>query len=232
MLVAEQSDVGLDGLPDFADADVFVGRVGACGVAGAELEGREGHERLVAEGRRPEGLHAHVYALADEGMANVDVRGAEPEGARLHLAAGVLADDVIDLLVRVEFVGAHVYHHVTLIGYYVVLCAGIDDRHLHLRGTEEVADALEPVAAEPAKVVEDFVDGVDALVAGGMSRLAVSRHVEHHESFLCYGGLHARRFAHDGNVYRRQFRQCLYDAVGSRHLFFGGSEEDKVKGGG
>lgn len=62
-------EVGVDGVLNLADADIFIGRVGAGGLAGPQLEGWPGHESLVAEGRGAEGLLAHGDALLDKWMA-------------------------------------------------------------------------------------------------------------------------------------------------------------------
>ena len=70
---AKQLAVGADGMVDFADADELVGAVGACGVAGAELERRERHECLVAEGGGAEGCHAQLHTAAYKRMPGVDV---------------------------------------------------------------------------------------------------------------------------------------------------------------
>ena len=54
----EQREIGVDGVGDFAYAYVFVGRVGAGGVAGTQLERGPCHERLVAQRGRAKGRHS------------------------------------------------------------------------------------------------------------------------------------------------------------------------------
>ena len=87
----------------------------------------------------------------------------------LDVALDVLADDVEDLLVGVQLIGTHVDDHPVLVGNHVVLSASVDDRRLHLRWSEERADALKTVVAQPHEVVEGFIDGIDAFVASGMT---------------------------------------------------------------
>ena len=61
-----------------------------------------------------------------------------------------------------------------------------------------------------------------------MSAFAPGREVEHHETLLGHGGLHARGFAHDGHVDRGHQRECPGDAVLSGHLLFGRCQIDEV----
>ena len=61
-----------------------------------------------------------------------------------------------------------------------------------------------------------------------MTRFAVRYDIENHQSFFCYGGLHARGFAHDGYADGGQSGQDEADAIFARHLFFGRSQIYKV----
>ena len=102
--------------------------------------------------------------------------------------------------------------------------------HVHQRRTQQVAHPLEAVVAQPRQVVEHRVDGVHALATSGMSAAAMCLHVDHHQSFLCHGGLHARWLAHNGQVDVGQLWNHAADAVGTRHLFLGRGQIDEVVG--
>ena len=52
--------------------DKFIGRMGTGGFARTQFEGWEVHQRLVAEGRTAEWLHAHGYTFPDKRMCRVD----------------------------------------------------------------------------------------------------------------------------------------------------------------
>ena len=61
-----------------------------------------------------------------------------------------------------------------------------------------------------------------------MSGLAVSRHVEHHQTFLGNGRLHAGRLAYKSYIYLRQQWQNALHAVLSAYFFFGTCQKDEV----
>ena len=81
----EQLQVAAEGVFHLAETDILVGGMGAGRLSGSQLERREGHQGLVAEGGGTKGLHAYVGAAADEGMGEGDVRRAQVEGACLGL---------------------------------------------------------------------------------------------------------------------------------------------------
>ena len=54
------------------------------------------------------------------------------------------------------------------------------------------------------------------------------RDIEHHQSFLGNGRLHAGRFAHQSHVDAGQERECHLNAVLARHFFFAGSQVNHV----
>ena len=133
----EQLDVEIYGFADFAEPDIFVGGMGACGVAGPQFERREGHERLVAERGRAVGLFAHGEQLPDKGMAGVDAAGAQPCGAGLDIACDMRFYNVQYLLVGIEFVYPDVDGECASVGHLVVGGTGLDDGDAHLNGTQK-----------------------------------------------------------------------------------------------
>ena len=109
-----------------------------------------------------------------------------------------------------------------------MLCAGIDNRHRHLDRSEQGRYPFELVVAEPFDVVDGVVDGVVAFVAGCVSRLAVSRDVEHHQPLFGDGRLHAGRLSDECDVNLRQQGQNALYAAFSAHFLFGAGQEDEV----
>ena len=170
------------------------------------------------------------HTTLDERVIRVDVRGMQAEGMCVDITLDMRANDVVDLLVGVVFVGAHVDEHPAFVRDDIVLRTRMNYRERHLRGTEERTHLLKAKIPNPSHVVEGFIDRVDTLVACRMTTLAVAHDVEHHQSFLRDGGLHARRLAHDGHVDMGQQRQDTADAVLSRYLFLGRSQVDEVVG--
>ena len=79
--VVEQTSVELDGFAYLVKEDILVGRVGARRFARSYLDRREGHERLVREGRRPEGFASGEYAPSHEGVSWRYGRRVEPQRA-------------------------------------------------------------------------------------------------------------------------------------------------------
>ena len=94
-----------------------------------------------------------------------------------------------------------------------MLRAGLDDRDRHLDRSQQVALLRELIRTEPVDILDRLVDGVDALIAGGVSRLAGGDAIEHHQSLLGDRRTHAGRFAHHGEADRRQLGQDALDAV-------------------
>ena len=145
----------------------------------------------------------------------------EPEGVGVNLALYVGFYYVVDLLVGVVLVGAHVDEHLAAVGDDVVLRAGVDNGESHLRWAEELAHLLELIVLYPNHVVEGLVNGVHALVSRGVPALSVGNDIEHHQALLGYGGLHARGLAHYSHVNLRKQRQGARESLLARHLFFG-----------
>ena len=125
----------------------------------------------------------------------------------------ILLEELQHFLIRVEFVGADVHHRLTHVGYNIVLCAGFNHGHLHKCRPQQFADTLEAIVAQPLQVVEEGVDGIHPLVAGSVSRAAMRREVDHHQSFFCHSRLHSRWLTHNGYIDSWQQGQCLADAI-------------------
>ena len=117
---------------------------------------------------------------------------------RLHLALEMLADELEDFLVVVELVGADIHEHRALIRNHIVLGSGIHHGERHLGWSKELAHFFELVVTNPAHVIQRLVDSVYSFVSCRMSALAMSYHIQHHQSLFCYGRVHTGRFAHDG----------------------------------
>ena len=86
------------------------------------------------------------------------------------------------------------------------------------------------IRTEPVDRLDRLVDGVDALLAGGVSRLAGSDAVEYHQSLLGDRRTHAGRLAHHGEADRRQLGQDALNAVLARHFLLARGQEDQVVG--
>lgn len=71
--IFEHFQIGIERLSHFADADIFIGRVGTKRLAGTELERLPRHERLVAERRGAVGLEAETDAALDERVPGIDM---------------------------------------------------------------------------------------------------------------------------------------------------------------
>ena len=226
----EQTDVSGDRVTDLGAVDVLVRRVRAGRVARADLDGREAHERLVAERRRAEGLLAQHEAPLHERMLRLGPRGVEAEAPGLDLATYLFLDQLEEPLVAVELVRADVDRKLAAVGYDVMLRAGLDDRDRHLDRSQQVALLRELIRTEPVDVLDRLVDGVDTLIAGGVSRLAGGDAIEHHQSLLGDRRTHAGRFAHHGEADRRQLGQDALNAVLARHFLLARGQEDQVVG--
>lgn len=167
----EQTDVLGDSVLHLADKDELVGSVGTGGISRTELERSEWHERLVAQGGRPEGLHPHGDASLDEGVALGDMGGPQVEGACSHLAADMLTDKTKDSLVVVKLVSADVNHRTAGVGNHIVLGAGVHHGDIHPGRPQQRTLLLKTIVTQPHQVVEHGVNGVHTLAPGGMSRL-------------------------------------------------------------
>ena len=148
----------------------------------------------------------------------------QTEGVGVDLTLDIGFYDVVDFLVGVVLVGAHVNEHLAAVGNDIVLGASIDNGERHLRGAKKVARFLEFIVSYPNHVVQGFVYGVHTLVSRGVPTLSVSYYVEHHQALFSYGRLHARRLAHYCHVDFWKQRQCAGESVFARHLFFRRSE--------
>jgi len=94
-----------------------------------------------------------------------------------HLAAHMLANNVVDFLVGIKLVRPYVYQHRASVGYDVVLRARIDHGESHLDRSEELAYLGERKVSNPSHVVQGLIDGVHPLVSRGMAALAVGNEV-------------------------------------------------------
>ena len=149
---------------------------------------------------------------------------------RLALALEVLADEMIYLLVVVKLIGADIHQHRAGVGDDIVLGSGVHYGERHLGRSQELAHFLKLVIPDPSHVVECLVDGVHALVSGGMTALAMGDHVQYHQSLLCHGWLHARRLTHNRYINMRQERKGTADAILARHFLLGRGEVDEIVG--
>ena len=224
----QQLQIQADGLLYLADKDELVRRVRARALAGAHLHGGEGHQRLVGQRGRAEGRAAQGHGAAHQRMPGRHVRRAQAERTRLRLAADVLLDFLEQFFVGVALVAADVHDERAAVGDDVVLRAGADHRHAHLHRAQQGRDALEAVVAEPGDVFQYLIDGVVALVAGGVAGAAGGGDVQHHQPLLGDGGLHLRRLAHEGEADGRQLGQDALDALAAGHFFFARSQVDEI----
>ena len=154
-------------------------------------------------------------------MVESDARRVKTEGMGYHLTAQVLGDDVEDLLVGIKLIRAHINEDTALIGYYIMLCACIDDRCLHLHRSEQRTHLVKAVRAYPLQIVQSLIDSVDSLLTRSMSLLAMSNDVKHHQSLLRHSRLHTRRFTDDSHVDLRKQRQHTANTILSRNLLLG-----------
>ena len=197
-------------------------------LAGSHLHGGEGHQCLVGQGGRAEGGASQGDGSAHHRVFRRHVRGAEAGGTGLRLAGDVAADFLQQFRVAVALVAADVYHEGAAVGDDVVLRAGVYHRDTHLDRTQQGRHLGEAVAAEPGDVVQYLIDGIVALVAGGVPGASGGGHVEHHQSLFGNGGLHLGRFAHQGEADGRQFGQHAFDAPLARHLLLARGKEQQV----
>ena len=156
-------------------------------------------------------------------MLQVRTGGVETEAAGFYLTADLRLDKLEQFLVRVELIRADVDGKFAAVGNDVVLRAGMYNCHTHLYRAEEVALFRELVCVEPFDVFHGECDGVDTFVAGGMSGLAGTDTVQHHQPFFRHSRLHPCRFADNGKRDRRQVSKRTLQSVLSRNLFFAGS---------
>ena len=147
---------------------------------------------------------------------------------RLHLALQVLADKLVNLLVVVKLVGADIHKHRTLIRNHIVLGSGIHYGKRHLGRSQELAYLLKLIVTNPSHIIQCLVDSVYSLVAGSMTALSVSNHIQHHQSLFGNSRVHAGRFTYDGKVDMRKQRQGTGNAILSRNLFFGRCQIDEI----
>ena len=205
--------------------------MGARRFARSYLDRREGHERLVREGRRPEGFASGEYAPSHEGVSWRYGRRVEPQraGGEGHVGE-VLAQDFDRLGVGVAIGSAQVDDEVAAVGHHVVLRAGLYLGDGEFRPSQPLRDEGELESPQPFDSLGSFVEGVDSLFAGSVSRPPVRGTVEHQQPLFADGRLHGRRFAHDGQIDRGQLLQGPGDAVCSRNLLFGRSQENQVVG--
>ncbi len=146
----------------------------------------------------------------------------------LYLALEVLADKLVNLLVVVKLVGADIHKHRTLIRNHIVLGSGIHHGERHLGRSQEFAYLLKFVVTNPAHIIQCLVDSIDSFVSCRMTTLAMSNHIQHHQSLFGYSRVHACRFSYDGKVDVWKQGQGTGDAILSRNLFFGRSQIDQV----
>ena len=104
----------------------------------------------------------------------------ETEGACLYIAVQMAAYKVVNLFVCVKFVGSYVNDNPAFVRYNVVLCAGVYYGNVHYRRSKKFANPLETVRAQPAKIIQSFINGIYAFASGSMSRFAMGCNVEHH----------------------------------------------------
>ena len=97
-----------------------------------------------------------------------------------HLTLQFLLQKLIDKLILVILVGAHIHHHLATVGNHVVLSACMDDRHVHHRGAQELTHFLELMMLQELQILHRFIDGIHPFAAGCMPRLSVSYYVENH----------------------------------------------------
>ena len=99
--------------------------MGARGMAWSQLERWKRHQGLVAEGRGAKRLHAQFHAAHYQWMGGADMRGTQAEGACLDRRFQMTGNQRIHLLIVIQFICTHIYHHLTLVWYHIVLCAGM-----------------------------------------------------------------------------------------------------------
>ena len=193
----EETHVGLDSGSNFLNFNVFVGRMRARRLAGADLERGEGHDGLVGGGRRSEDLQAERQATLHHRVLHIYVRAADARGAFLDLAGDGLLDEGEQLGIGVHSVRTDVHDEGAGVRHDVVLRTGLDHRHGHLDGSQIRRHLRETVVPEPVDVLQGLVDGVYALLAGGVAALAAGGAVQHHQALLGNGHLHSRRLSYD-----------------------------------
>lgn len=82
---------------------------------------------------------------------------------------------------------------------------------------------------EPLDGWESLIYGIDTLVARSVAALAEGGAVEHHETFLGYGGLHPRRLADDGEVDIAELGEDALDATTTADLLLcRGGEDERI----
>ena len=165
----KETDVGFDGGGDFRDADEFVSTVGTGGFARTQLQRGEGHEGLVAQRGRTERFQTHRLTAAHDGVLRVDAGGMKTEGAGGDLTLQTLLQELKDKLVLIEFVGAYINDHLTTVGHYIVLGAGMNHGNIHDGGAQKVAHLAELMGVEEMKVFESFINGIDTFTTGSMA---------------------------------------------------------------
>ena len=126
----KETDVIFDGLTDFVEADVFIGCVGAGGVAGTHFERRPRHQCLVGKRGGAERFEAkHLRALY-EWMADGYARRVKTRGAGSKFALGDGCTYQFESLgIAVGIGSTHIDHERTQVGHHIVLRPGINLGH-------------------------------------------------------------------------------------------------------
>ncbi len=141
-----------------------------------------------------------------------------------------IAAQLDGLFVRVGLRRADVDREAAGVGDDVVLRARRDDGRGDVDRAEQRRDPFEAEAAEPLDVLDGRVEGVLALVAGGVAAAAAGRAVEHHEPPFAERRIERGGFAHDRHVDAAERRQQRADAVLARDLLLGREGQQQVEG--
>ena len=110
-------------------------RAGA--ITRAELQRREGHNRLIRHRRRAKRYGSHTNESLDGRMVGGDCRRVKMRRARLYITLDTTTNLLQQLHILVALIHPHIYHKTALGGNYVMLRAGIDARNGHLNGAEQ-----------------------------------------------------------------------------------------------
>ena len=102
-------------------------------------------------------------------MLRVDAGGMKTEGAGGDLTLQMLLQELKDKLILIEFVGAYIDNHLTTVGHYIVLGAGMNHGNIHDGGAQKVAHLAELMGMEEMKVFEGFINGIDTFTTGSVA---------------------------------------------------------------
>src|SRR5574344_283295 len=202
--ISKDGKIQGEGVLQFADADELIGCVRTRRLTRTEFERWKAHEGLVGKCWRTERSESCTQTSLHKWMIFRNARRGETEGASLQLRSEMLLEEGKDLLIGITFIRTHINGERTLVGNDIVLSACIDNGHCVFDWTEKVCLLRELPFGEPLYILDGMIDGIISLIACGMTRFAFRHSINHHQSFLGNGRLHACRFAHNGKGDGRQ----------------------------